>query len=93
MVEVAGIDHVGIGTDYGAGYRLPEGVPTDRPGFDWVGFRPEHRTGPRYRVAGYATWADWPNLTVHLAKRGFGAEDLRKIIGLNFLQVFYSAVG
>ncbi|HKV44367.1 MAG TPA: membrane dipeptidase [bacterium] len=102
LVDVCGIDHVGIGTDKtgkGPGtesiVEYPASMPRHRAGsFDWAGFRlTEHRLTPEYRLKGYDTFADWPNLTVHLAGRGFGEEELRKLLGLNFLRVFRDIAG
>ena len=103
LVDVAGIDHVGIGTDKagpGPGtdslVEYPPQMPLRRSGagFDWGGFRrEEHRLTPDYHLSGYEHFGDWPNLTVALAQRGFNEEELRKILGLNFLRVFSEIVG
>ena len=103
MVDVCGIDHVGIGTDKmgppssrtGSLIEYPPEMPATLPGsFDWTGFRlEEHRLTPDYRIEGYETFADWPNLTVALAQAGFTEEELRKLLGLNFLRVFREVVG
>ena len=102
LVDVIGIDHVGIGTDKagpGPGtesiVEYPATLPKRRPGtFDWSGFRTEeHRLTRERHIKGYENFGDWPNLTVHLAQRGFNAEELRKLLGLNFLRVFRDVVG
>ena len=102
LVDVMGIDHVGIGTDKtgpGPGtesiVQYPDSMPRHRPGsFDWAGFRlKEHRLTPEYHLNGYRDFGDWPNLTVELAQRGFNEEELRKVLGLNFLRVFREVVG
>jgi membrane dipeptidase len=103
LVDVCGIDHVGIGTDKmgppssrtGSLIEYPPSMPVNPPGaFDWAGFRPEeHRLTSNYRLAGYETFADWPNLTVALAQAGFTEEELRKLLGRNFLRVFREVVG
>jgi len=102
LVDVMGIDHVGIGTDKtgpGPGtesiVQYPDSMPRHRPGsFDWAGFRlKEHRLTPEYYLKGYRDFGDWPNLTVELAQRGFNEEELRKVLGLNFLRVFREVVG
>jgi len=102
LVDVMGIDHVGIGTDKtgpGPGtesiVQYPDSMPRHRPGsFDWAGFRlKEHRLTPEYHLKGYRDFGDWPNLTVELAQRGFNEEELRKVLGLNFLRVFREVVG
>ena len=102
LVEVMGIDHVGIGTDKtgpGPGteslVQYPSGMPNLRPGaFNWTGFRPkEHRLEPHYHLKGYDNFGDWPNITIRLAQWGFTEEELRKLLGLNFLRVFRQVVG
>ena len=63
-------------------------------GFDWVGFRlEEHRLTDDYAVEGYESFADWPKITEALARWGFNEEELRKLLGLNFLRVFRDVVG
>ncbi|MFC2156855.1 dipeptidase [Acidobacteriota bacterium] len=59
-VKVAGIDHVGLGSDYIEGIGNPAGLET---------------------AAGY------PLITYHLLKRGYKAEDIRKILGENLLRI------
>ena len=102
LVDVIGIDHVGIGTDKagpGPGtesiVEYPATLPKRRPGtFDWSGFRTEeHRLTRDRRIKGYENFGDWSNLTVHLASRGFNEQELRKLLGLNFLGVFREVVG
>jgi membrane dipeptidase len=103
-VNVAGIDHVGVGTDNGDLYK--QTMPGDPsmasdpakfakwypPGFPWHGFSSKHRTFVP-DMQGFHNSTDWPNLTIQLAKRGFNEEELRKILGLNFLRVFRDVVG
>ncbi len=102
LVKLAGIDHVGIGTDKtgpGPGteslIEYPPTLPRHRPGtFDWSGFRlEEHRLTPKHHLHGYRNFGDWPNLTMHLARWGFNEDELRKLLGLNFLRVFQEVVG
>ncbi len=61
-VSVAGIDHVGLGTDLDVPY-----LPTPE-GFDDV--------------------THFPRVTEGLVARGYSDEDIRKILGENFLRVF-----
>jgi membrane dipeptidase len=101
LVDVCGIDHVGLGTDKagpGPGtssmVRYPESMPQSHPGdFDWVGFRTEHRITPEYEMNGFQKFSDWPNITVKLAEAGFNEEELRKLLGLNYLRVVRDVVG
>jgi membrane dipeptidase len=102
LVDVCGIDHVGIGTDKagpGPGTEsmiaYPPEMPKRRPNsFSWDGFRDvEHRLTPDHHLNGFEDFRDWPNLTVCLAQRGFAEAELRNLLGLNFLRVFRDVVG
>lgn len=102
LVDVMGIDHVGIGTDKagpGPGTDSVVEYPPDMPqwsseSFNYSGFRQgEHRIADDYHLVGYERFSDWPNLTVKLAERGFNEEELRKLLGLNYLRVFRDIVG
>ncbi len=115
LVDVMGIDHVGIGCDKcgpGPGtesnIEFPESLgPFDtsylykadpdprsaRGDFSWAGFRPEHRLRDDHRIDGFDRFTDWPNITVKLAERGFDEDELRKLLGLNYLRVFREVVG
>lgn len=102
LVDVCGIDHVGIGTDKaGPGpstsslVEYPQGMRERLPWeFNWGGFRnQEHRLTPEYNTADFQSLADWPNVTVALAAAGFNEEELRKLLGLNYLRVFREVVG
>lgn len=97
IARLVGIDSVGIGTDLGEVNTIPPEMATFEThypsgGFPWHGFRDDHRSYVT-RMHGYRNIKDWPNLTVHLAKRGFNEEEIRKIIGLNFLRYFREVVG
>lgn len=59
-VKVAGIDHVGLGSDF-------DGVECTPIGLDDT--------------------SKWPNLTRALLEKGYSAEDVRKIYGLNTLRL------
>ncbi|HEX7103448.1 MAG TPA: membrane dipeptidase [Nitrolancea sp.] len=102
LVDVCGIDHVGIGTDKaGPGPRTssmveyPDSMAASLPGeFNFSGFRiQEHRQTPEYNMEGFEQLGDWPNITVALAGAGFNEEEIRKLLGLNYLRVFRDVVG
>jgi membrane dipeptidase len=61
IARTAGIDHVGIGTDFDGISSMPEGIDSA---------------------------ADLPKVTAALRARGYGQEDLHKILGGNLLRVF-----
>lgn len=102
LVDVCGIDQVGIGTDKaGPGpstsslVEYPASMPANLPGeFNRGGFRnQEHRLTDEYNTEGFECFSDWPNITVALAEAGFNEDELRKILGLNYLRVFRDVVG
>lgn len=62
--QIAGIDHVGIGSD-----------------FDGVPFLP----------AGMHGMEDLPLVTYEMLRRGYSEEDIRKVLGENFLRAFAQA--
>lgn len=115
LVDVMGIDHVGIGSDkcgpgpgtesnfeyppelgpYDTSYLYQEDPdPRATPGgFAWSGFRAEHRLSDTHRIEEFDQFTDWPAITVKLAERGFSEDELRKILGLNYLRVFREVVG
>ena len=93
MVNLAGVDHVGIGTDY-FGHSLPPAVSDKISEFmDALGFRPEHKAGFSERVVGFETYENFPHLVEGLASRGYGDEDMAKLIGGNFRRVFAQVCG
>jgi membrane dipeptidase len=62
VAKVAGIDHVGLGSDFdGVSGQTPQGIDSA---------------------------ADLPKITAELMKRGYSAEDVRKILGGNLMRVF-----
>jgi len=98
LVNVMGEDHVGIGTDWGKPYYTaikwtPAMVNESSAGFDWVGWRAHDRFDPNNQVVDMETWDKWPRLTATLLRRGFGEEQVAKIVGGNFLRVFREVCG
>ncbi len=61
IAKVAGVDHVGLGSDFDGVSSLPEGIDSA---------------------------ADLPKITAELMKRGYSADDIRKILGENLMRVF-----
>ena len=87
VADLVGIDHVGIGSDFFDGesvvrferflrLRYPEIV--------------RDYTIDTVYVDGLGTVDDFPRLTEALGKRGFGENEIRKVLGGNFLRVFES---
>lgn len=94
VINLVGINYVGIATDHGTVFpkRLSDemnkelldttrGVPS--------GFRPEHQvdfneTGPK----GMQNWTEWPNITRGLVSRGYSDQDIKKVLGENWIRLF-----
>ena len=101
IVDIMGIDHVGIGSDLtGNIIQFPDAIPAEaehsgrrHDDFGWSGFRKEHRTSGEYQMEGFNNFGDWPNITMKLAERGFNERELRQLLGLNFLRYFREVVG
>jgi membrane dipeptidase len=92
LVQQAGVDHVGIGSDLGEGESREyyEAMFTRGGGLypevtaalgAWYDF--DHRM-----VEGMETATMFPRVTEGLAARGYSDADIRKIMGGNFLRVF-----
>jgi membrane dipeptidase len=102
MARVAGIDAIGLGIDQGSYWKLrvPPEIPLmeEKPGFASQGFHwglsePGTRRCHKVPVDGYKSFADTPEITVALARRGFNEEELRKFLGLNYLRLVQDVVG
>ena len=87
LVEVVGVDHVGIATDFCEGRDLDY----------WRWLRALHGTfqrgippvpRPDPSVAGLDTSADLPVVVQALAARGWSADDIDKVAGANWLRLF-----
>jgi membrane dipeptidase len=83
-VEVVGVDHVGLGLDLTTGH--------ERDNFGLLRYKPEMYQGDwvdgvLQRIPGLATLADLPNITTGLVARGYGRQDIMKILGGNFARV------
>ena len=87
MVNLIGIDHVGIGCDFTLG--------VDAAGIRWLFTGRNVDLQPHYEIPwplaypkGLQNPVDFPNLTKGLLERGYSAGDVQKIMGLNFLRLF-----
>jgi len=86
LVEMVGIDHVAIGTDF------TEGQPGEF--FDWL-LSGKSKQGPAMALDfpirnpnGIQNSADFPNLTDALLARGYTESETRKILGENMVRLF-----
>ena len=85
-VELIGVDHVGIGTDIldtGGATGIWWNANTKRRFPELCGAMDEHMHG----ISGFERWDDFGSATEGLLRRGFSEEDVRKIIGGNFVRV------
>ena len=90
-----GVDYLAIGTDnpYTSAAAFDQKLPAGRPTRTrWEAFWPEGdplfspEWKQEHQVQSMA-WTNWPLFTVGLVQRGYVDEEIRKIIGGNFLRV------
>ncbi|MHB8509392.1 MAG: dipeptidase [Candidatus Dormibacteria bacterium] len=80
MIEIAGVDHVGLGPDFIRDI-MAELHPSDADlSVDGIQVRDA--------IEGVVNARDLPVLTEQMLLRGLGESDIRKILGGNFLRVF-----
>lgn len=93
VAEVAGVDHVCIGTDWPL--QLPEWMLADllQPLFADTGFRPEDGLVATQHMIGFDDYRDFPNITRGLVGRGWSDEDIAKVLGENFVRVMETVCG
>lgn len=98
-VKVAGVDHVGLGSDFTpvryaplTGERLEKRLDTIKYwnkvrefGYDQL----EEYPPP----VGMANWSDLMNITRGLVARGYSDQEIKKILGGNILRVFENVAG
>jgi len=93
VVEIAGIDHVGIGLDLARKFIDEHTVAEESVIKQWRPLRPDvfgagsSDEYPEYPV-GLEKHEDIINLVESLLKRGYSEQGVRKILGENFLRVF-----
>lgn len=91
IANLVGADHVGIGTDHAAPVPSPM-LEVLNEEIARMGFRKEHRVDWASYTKGFERWEQWPNLTEALLTR-FSDDEVRGIIGGNFLRLFRQVVG
>jgi len=94
MIDVAGIDHIGIGTDEEA---TPGAMPWSfrvrvrNKGYfqnAYKGYTSKFMAGMQKTLVGFQGLNDYPLITEGLLARGHAEDDIRKILGLNLIRVF-----
>ena len=98
MVELVGIDHVALGIDYYEG-MYPVADAKQAAAFfkqqlvqrRWS--EASYPPPPHYYPEGMSTPKELPNLTERLVARGYSHDDVRKVIGGNWMRVFREVWG
>ncbi len=90
VINIAGEDNVGIGTDFTQGY--------EQPFFEWLthdkGYaRQLTRFGTIKNPEGIETIGQFPNLTAAMARAGWSEAKIRKVIGANWVRVLKDVWG
>jgi microsomal dipeptidase-like Zn-dependent dipeptidase len=90
VVDLAGIDAVGMGTDYCAGHP-----PTIRNWWRYARWSRETAPAAQMQKAPHEGWQDWfrspadfPNIVAGLERRGFKPAELRQLMAGNWLRLF-----
>ena len=98
MVELTGIDHVALGIDYYEGmHPVADAVEAKKFFQQQLAQRrwseANYPPPPHHYPQGMATPKELRNLTARLLARGYTPEDVRKLIGDNWLRVFRAVWG
>jgi membrane dipeptidase len=87
MVDLIGVEHIGIGCDFTVGWTAEK--------CRWLFTGRNVDLEPHYQIPwpliypeGIKSPADFPNLTRGLLERGYSEEEVKKIMGQNFLRLF-----
>lgn len=90
ITQLVGPDYVGLGLDIIEGWNQQERLgPLDRTLFKAEAYPPL----PWTYAKGLSSAVDVPNITEGLLDRGYSEEDIRHIMGQNFLRVLHSIWG
>ena len=92
VAKLVGWQHVAIGTDWPL---MADTATLERVFMPWtqeIGFRPEHNIGIE-NLVGFDDYRDFPNITRGLVARGYEDEQIKGILGENFLRVFEEVCG
>lgn len=93
-VRTIGWQHVGIGSDWPMMFPKEIVKQVFSPAnLAETGFRAEHNVVPEQNLVGFDDYRDFPNVTRGLMRRGYTDEQIRGILGENFLRVFERVCG
>jgi len=91
VVNLVGVDHVGIGTDIADGYvGVAEAFERQKQRYPKI-FGPW--TAESERMEGLDHVTLYPNVTKGLVAHGYSDQEIQKILGLNFLRVIRRVFG
>jgi membrane dipeptidase len=98
FVRLIGIDHVGLGLDFYWGqqpFASDEDADATWQKFvdDGIWDPANYPKPPHYYPAGLATPAEMGGLTEELLRRGYSVDNVKQIMGLNWLRVFRTVWG
>ena len=91
-VKIVGADKVGIGTDHTEPYE-PIALRMNKDVVSSLGFEAKHAVDFTRKIKGYRNWRDFINLARGLVSRGYNDEEIKGILGNNFLRIFRQVVG
>ena len=93
IADRVGVKYVAIGTDWPN--QLPAAVMDSifEETVKSVGFREEHGVDPAATLEGFRSYQDFPNISRGLVARGYDDDEIRGILGENFLRVFQQICG
>lgn len=93
LIDLAGWRHVGIGTDWPI--QAPADIVSETLGamLAEMGFRAEDRADTSALLTGYEDGRDLLNIVRGLIKRGYDDQQIRGVLGENFLRVFETVCG
>ncbi|MBW2370031.1 MAG: membrane dipeptidase [Deltaproteobacteria bacterium] len=93
VANLVGPLYVGIGTDWPLQVTHAEGEATLGGMLDELGFRSADNIRMDQTLKGFRDGRDFPNITRGLLKRGYSDDQIRGILGENFLRVFKEVCG
>jgi len=88
VVKLVGIDHVGIGSDWPMSMPLWMMENIAKKVAHEIGFRKEDKLPTTDTLKGFSENKEYINITRGLISRGYSDEDVKKVLGENWLRVF-----